>query len=109
MILSFAIIENGVVTNLADAEEAFGYFMGWILAVQNGRSAKMGDLWDGTNFTTPPPPMPTLQQCRQLLSGYLDQRETDRRNALCDQILAANPSINSVSSFVAAVESWPWE
>lgn len=105
MILRFAIVENGVVTNVADAEEAFGLFMGWIAS----ETAKMGDLWDGTTFTTPPPPVPTLEQYNTLLQNYMQQRAIAAREALCNQILAANPSVNSITSFIAACDAWPWE
>jgi len=105
MVMSFAIVENGVVTNLVEAEEAFGVLMGWIPA----GNAKMGDLWDGTTFTTPPPPIPTLEEYNTLLRNYMAMRANAAREALCDQILLANPSVNSVSSFLAACDAWAWE
>lgn len=105
MVMSFAIVENGVVTNLVDAEEAFGLLMGWIPA----GNARMGDLWDGTSFTAPPPPIPTQDEYNSLFANYMALRAITARELLCSQILAANPSVNSVTSFLAACDAWPWE
>lgn len=105
MIVRFAIVENGVCTNISEAEEAFGIFMGWIPS----ETAQMGDLWDGTSFTTPPPPIPTLEEYNTLLKNYIALRAITAREALCNQILLANPSVNSISTFIAACDAWPWE
>ena len=44
-----AIVENGVVVNIALAEPDFAAEQGWIVS----DTAKIGDLWDGQTFTPP--------------------------------------------------------
>lgn len=43
-----AIVENGVVVNIALAEPDFAAEQGWIVS----DTAKIGDLWDGQTFTS---------------------------------------------------------
>lgn len=45
-----AIIANGVVVNMAEAEAEFGAAQGWIAS----ETASIGDLWDGSTFSKPP-------------------------------------------------------
>lgn len=45
--MKYAIIENGVVINIAKADSPIS--ANWVLA----GSAKRGDIWDGSVFTTP--------------------------------------------------------
>ena len=49
-----AIIENGVVVNIAVADADFAAEQGWIMS----DVAQIGDLWDGETFTSPPEPEP---------------------------------------------------
>lgn len=56
--MRFAIIQDGVVQNIANASEEFGQQHGWIPSA----GAKIGDLWDGDNFTSPPPSAPVVPQ-----------------------------------------------
>jgi hypothetical protein len=89
-----AIIENGVVANIAEADEDFANAQGWIVS----EVAAIGDLWDGVDFAKPPaPPAPvpasvTRRQAREALLnvGLLDdvemaiaasEDETERRRA----------------------------
>lgn len=75
--MRYAIIDNGIVTNVA--ESAHPMADNWILSDEAGA----GWLYDGTTFTPPPPapvPVPhgiTPRQCRlQLLTeGLLDEVE----------------------------------
>jgi hypothetical protein len=52
-----AIIENGVVANIIEADN-LGVFPGLIDAI----GADIGDLWDGSTFTKPPAPPPVVPQ-----------------------------------------------
>jgi hypothetical protein len=67
----FAIIDAGRVTNIVEADAAFAASIGAIDAT----GGKVGDLWDGTQYTTPPPPpapVPaeiTMRQARLSLLG----------------------------------------
>lgn len=49
-----AIIENGIVINIAETEPDFAAEQGWVLS----NVAQIGDLWDGETFTSPPAPEP---------------------------------------------------
>ena len=49
-----AIIENGIVINVAETEPDFAAEQGWVLS----DVAQIGDLWDGETFTSPPAPEP---------------------------------------------------
>lgn len=62
---AFAVVENGVVVNLAEADEAFGQDQGWIPA----GSAAIGDQWDGQQFiaSNAPAPIPEIISPSQLL------------------------------------------
>jgi hypothetical protein len=74
-----AIIENGIVTNIAEADSAFAQAQGWIIS----EDAAIGDAWDGEAFIKPPaPPQPipasvTRRQAREALLdiGLLDDVE----------------------------------
>jgi hypothetical protein len=73
--MRFAIIENGRVANVVEADEAFGTEQGWIPAPDE---AGPGDLYDGQAFSRPPavvtvPQEVTRRQARQalLLAGIL--------------------------------------
>ena len=45
-----AIIESGVVANIAVADPEFAQEQGWVVS----ETAQIGDLWDGATFTSPP-------------------------------------------------------
>ena len=51
-----AIVENGVVVNIALAEPDFAAEQGWIVS----DTAKIGDLWDGQTFTSAAAPAPDI-------------------------------------------------
>lgn len=86
--MRYAIIEAGVVVNAVLSEPDYAADQGW---VELPDSAGIGWLYDGANFTAPPPapiPVPqavTMRQARQALlaAGYLSQ---------VDAALAALPS-----------------
>lgn len=72
----YAVIEDGRVSNVAEAEEEFALEQGWV----QSDAAGIGWLWDGEEFSAPPAlpvPVPasvTRRQARQalLLAGLLD-------------------------------------
>lgn len=74
----YAIIENGVVTNVVLADPTFAEEQGWVAAPDD---VGPGWLWDGTNFSPPPPAPPvvpeaiTMRQTRLALlnAGLLSQ------------------------------------
>lgn len=65
----FAIIDAGRVVNHAEADSDFAAGQGWVPAADS----RIGDLWDGSVFTSPPaPPVPvpvavTMRQARLAL------------------------------------------
>jgi hypothetical protein len=69
--MKYAVIENGIVKNIAVADEQTAIDNGWIDAT----GARMGDTWDGQDFTSPPPPAPTISEViterqRRLAAGF---------------------------------------
>jgi hypothetical protein len=69
--MRYAIIKNGIVDNVIEADQAFADSVGAIPA-GNG---SIGDLWDGTVYSKPPAPPPvipqavTMRQARLALLG----------------------------------------
>lgn len=68
---NYAIIENGIVVNVAMADPEYADAQGWVAA----QGAGIGWAWDGETFTAPPaPPEPvpqsvaTCQWCLALLA-----------------------------------------
>lgn len=51
MMMRAAVIEDGVVVNVVEADEAFAAEQGWVIS----ETAAIGDLWDGQVFTKPYP------------------------------------------------------
>jgi hypothetical protein len=71
MAMRYAVIENGAVKNIVVADEQTATNNGWI----NATGAKIGDAWDGQNFTSPPAPAPTVsnvitERQRRLAAGF---------------------------------------
>lgn len=64
--MRYAIIEDGVVTNVAVADKPFGE--NWVLA----ESANIGDLYDGTSFSPPPPPQGDVDKAWVALRAQRD-------------------------------------
>ncbi len=83
--MKFAIIENGIVVNIAEANSPMAD--NWISA----GSAKKGDSWDGTVFTSPV----------QSASAVYDRKETELIRAFDDAVLAALGKYTSLE-----VDSW---
>lgn len=101
-------LENNVVINITDMEPEFAVYMlnvegqTWIPS----ETGQMGDIWDGTTFTTPPPPPITLAQYRTELNAILAEMESARRDAFRDLVLSeADPPITTLAQFRADVES----
>lgn len=73
----FAILNEGVVINHAEAEPDFAALQGWIPA----GDSRIGDLWDGEAFT-PAPPAPEPSQFER------DEARYRKRAAVKDALLA---------------------
>jgi len=74
-----AIIEDGVVANIAIANLEFAQEQGWVAS----ETAQMGDSWDGVTFTSPPapepipaPPPPTKEELLAQLQALQAQIES---------------------------------
>ena len=65
--MRFAIIENGVVTNIAVADEPLAD--NWC---EVGDGCNIGDLWDGENFT---PPGPSEEEIAQAWVALRSRRD----------------------------------
>ena len=86
--MRYAIIESGVVTNAVLAEPDYAASQGWV-ALPDG--AGIGWLYDGANFTAPPPapiPVPAVVSMRQARLALLAAGHLSKVNAA----LAALPS-----------------
>lgn len=100
-------LENNVVTNITYMEPEFAIYM---LEVENqvwipAEAGQVGDIWDGTTFTTPPPPPITLAQYRSELNAIIAEQESARRDAFRDLVLSeADPPITTLAAFRADVE-----
>jgi hypothetical protein len=57
--MNYAIIENGVIVNIAVADKPFG--SNWVLASDK---AFMGGTWDGQSFQPPARPLVTAEEAR---------------------------------------------
>lgn len=63
----YAVVENGIVVNMAEVESAvFAESMGWIHAPDDGLGVTMGWLWDGVSFSAPAPTARNLEEERLL-------------------------------------------
>ncbi len=65
--MRYAIIENTVVTNIAESDSSLAE--NWIPADE---TAHIGDLWDGSVFTKPVPPPPTVADYTEAVQNLLD-------------------------------------
>ena len=69
--MQYAIIENNIIVNVAEAEADYAAAQGWVPALD----ARIGDLWDGEVFVPAPPAPPvvppsvTMRQARLALLG----------------------------------------
>ena len=90
----FAIIDDGVVTNIAEADEPLAD--NWI--ADNG-DAKIGGAWDGQSFHPPAPPVPSLNDYTSAVQIHLDNMVKERNY---DGILSAcTYATSSVPKFAA--------
>jgi hypothetical protein len=87
--MKYAVIENDTVKNIVVADEQTATSNGWI----NATGAKIGDTWDGQNFTSPTPPdlYPDTQSARAAMLGFIER--------LTDQVTSQYPK--------AEVSAWP--
>lgn len=68
-----AVIENGVVVNVIRVES-----LDVIPGLVDGEGAKIGDLWDGQQFTTPAPAL-AASDFEAALDAHLDAKAQERR------------------------------
>lgn len=85
-VIRFAIVQDGVCVNTTVAEEEWGISMGWIPS----DTAQIGDLYDGTTFTTPPPPPPEPWEMLQDLANEQGSRAHGRRVAFVNDYITNN-------------------
>lgn len=53
---TYAVVEDGVVTNLAHSEPDFAESQGWIPTPDDENTPSIGWAFDGTTFIAPPDP-----------------------------------------------------
>ena len=71
--MAYAFIRNGVVENVADTAPPPGWSLPGMSVVQSN-AAKVGDLYNGSTFTTPSAPVPASMSRRQFIIGMLTER-----------------------------------
>lgn len=81
-IQSWAVITDGVVSNLVDATAEFAASQGLIPAGK----ARMGDLWDGKTFKAPAPAVPAVVSARQAKRALLEAGLLDDVQLAIDNI-----------------------
>jgi len=64
--MSYAIIDNGTVTNIAEAAADFAASQGWI----DANTAAIGDTYENGQFITPTPVVDPLDYQRQRAAEY---------------------------------------
>lgn len=97
--MKYAIIENGVVANIAKADAPLAD--NWIEASGN---VNIGDLWDGESFTPAPPPAPEVPQSVTMRQGRLALLGA----GLLDQVGAALAAIPDEAQRRAAQIEWEY-
>ena len=70
--MAYAFIRNGIVENVADSAPPPGWSIPGMSVVQSN-TAKIGDLYDGSTFTTPGAPVPASMSRRQFIIGMLQE------------------------------------
>lgn len=81
-IQSWAVITDGVVSNLVDATAEFAASQGWIPAGK----ARMGDVWDGKAFKPQAPAVPAVVSARQAKRALLEAGLLDDVQLAIDNI-----------------------
>lgn len=69
-----AVIESGVVANIIVVDS-----LDVLPGLVDAQGAAIGDLWDGTTFTKPEPPTPTVADFESALDAHLDAKAQERR------------------------------
>jgi len=82
IIQSWAVITDGIVTNLVDATAEFAASQGFIPAGK----ARMGDTWDGKTFSAPAPSVPEVVSARQAKRALLEAGLLDDVQLAIDNI-----------------------
>jgi hypothetical protein len=83
--MAYAFVKNGIVENIAENEPPPGWSLAGFTVVESA-TAKVGDLYDGTNFTPPQEPVPAALSRRQFIigamtEGFITEAEADALSA----------------------------
>jgi len=74
MVSGYAVIEDGVVTNMALAEEDFAAEMGWVLPTEG---VTIGWLYEDGVFSPPPAPAPPSREVQSAARAAAYATESD--------------------------------
>jgi hypothetical protein len=91
MIERYVIVENGVVINAVVHDEESGWNPPEGTLLIKTETASIGDMFDGTNFTSPPAPVPTAEQIRASVLQQLiviDQKSIRPNRSIMSAIAA---------------------
>lgn len=71
----YAVVDNGIVVNMTEAEStSFAESMGWIHVPDDALDVTMGWLWDGVSFSAPTPTARNLEEERILKFSAINSK-----------------------------------
>ena len=99
-----AIIEDGVVKNIVKADPEFAQSQGWVVS----DTAKVGDLYDGSGFTTPPPEPQSPEQIKERLRRAVEDHveETARERDYSSAVSLASYTSSTKSDWAAEAQAF---
>lgn len=108
----FAIIEEGIVTNIVEASAKFAKSQGWVGCPDAG----IGWVWDGEQFV-PPAPEPTppdqiraeiVQATQARLDGFAQQRNYDGILSACTYATSSVPKFAAEGQYAVLRRDDTW-
>lgn len=110
--MKYAIIQDGVVVNIAVASPEFASQQGWVEAGDAG----IGYLWDGQSFTPPPPRVRTPEEVQAeiiaatqaRLDAFARTRNYDDIKSACTYAGCSVPKFNTEGSYCQDRRAETW-
>lgn len=105
--MQYAIIENNIIVNVAEAEADYAAAQGWVPALDS----RIGDLWDGENYTPAAVDLAPLKAAKndeinaaRLAANFSTFQHAGKAIA-CDQL--SRSDIDGTNGFVSLYGSLP--
>lgn len=108
----FAIIEDGNVVNIVEAEADFAASQGWI----DAQDATIGWLYDGQTFSPPPPPQKSPEEVQaeiiaatqKRLDDFAQTRSYDGVLSLCTYAASTNAKFAAEGKYGVEARDATW-